>query len=291
MTPRQRRIGLVAAVAGLLGLAVLYVRFGRASENGPPIADWCAPGLEPIEGGGCFVAAQGSAQGLVIYLHGRYTPETTNEELDRQARVGRMAAARGFSVLAFRGKQGGCVGPELASYWCWPSNERTQDAGPSTIASWDAALAAAEGRMGKGARYVLGFSNGGYFAALIATRALMPVDAIAIVGGGPVEPTRASGPKPPLLLITADEDGALDSMLLLETELKREGWPHTLMGREGVHALTDFDIDTALTFFARAHRERLPLDPPISTRRPRARRDAAVEVIAPEDAGEAEHED
>jgi dienelactone hydrolase len=286
VTLGRREIAGIALVAATVFLAFgLYVRRGHGEAVS--MADWCAPGFEPIAGGGCFVLAQGASQeGLVVYLHGRYTPETANEEIDRQARVGRMAVARGFSVLAFRGKQGGCLGPELASYWCWPSNERTQDAGPEAVASWTAALDAAEARTGKGARYLLGFSNGGYFAALIATRALMAVDAVAIVGGGPVEPTRAWGSKPPLLLATADDDGALDSMLLLETELVREGWPHALIAREGGHALTDFEVDMALTFFTRTRREKLPLTPPLSTRRPQ--RDAALTSppATPRDAGE-----
>jgi len=287
VTLDRKQIGAIALAATALIVVVVLVVRARCSRSGLSLtesttaADWCAPGFEPFAGG-CFAAAEGS-QGLIIYLHGRYTPETVNEEIDRQARVVRMATARGFSVVAFRGKQGGCPGPELESYWCWPSNEHTQDAGPETVASWEGALAAAEKDAGKGARYILGFSNGGYFAALIATRALLPVDAIAIVGGGAVEPTRALGPKPPVLLVAGDDDGALDSMLLLETELEREAWPHAFVAREGTHALTDFDVDMALTFFTRTRREKLPFNPPLSTRRPSPHRDGPTDdVIAPE---------
>ena len=262
------------AVLGLPAALIVGAVLGRLRHDAhdgesvtPSVADWCAPGLEPIEGGACF-ASPHEPQGLIVYLHGRYTPETQNEELERQARVARLAGARGFSVVAFRGKQGACIGAELATYWCWPSNERTQDAGVETVAAWDLALRTAEVRIGKTARYLLGFSNGGYFATLIATRSLLALDAIAIVGAGPVEPTRALGPKTPLLLVTADEDGALDDMLRLEAELVHESWPHVFTSREGRHALTEFDVETALDFFMKKK---------IASRRPIRKLDSGVE--------------
>jgi hypothetical protein len=97
---------------------------------------------------------------------------------------------------------------------------------------------------------------------------LLAVDAIAIVSGGPVEPTHALGPKTPLLLVTADEDGAQAEMLRLEAELVRESWPHVLTSREGMHALTEFDVDTALDFFTKKK---------IAPRRPIRKLDAGME--------------
>jgi predicted esterase len=276
---REIALGVALAVFVLLVSLVVRAAMRRPSvdENGVVQADWCATGLEPV-GDACFAAAPES-KALIVYLHGRYTPETEGEEKERQARVARMATASGFSVIAFRGKQGGCVGPELATYFCWPSNEKTQDAGPETVTSWSASLASVEKRIGNVPRYLLGFSNGAYFAALITTRALMPFDAVAIVSGGPVEPTKAFGAKPPILLVTADDDGAQDEMLRLESELARERWPKTLASREGPHALTDFDVDMALKFFQRA---------PIPTRRPIHSVDAAAITTPPEeDAGAA----
>lgn len=268
---------LAGALAAVTLAVVLAARAcGRGERAG--VADWCAPGLEPL-GDACFAGASGEAKGLVVYLHGRYPPERAAEETDRQSRVARMASARGFAVLALRGKQGACPAPEVASYWCWPSSERTQDAGPEAVAAWGASLEAAEARTGKVPRYLLGFSNGAYFAALIATRALARFDAIAIVSGGPVEPTKARGAKPPILLVTADDDAAQDEMLRLEAELRREGWPSALTSREGGHALTDFDVDAALGFFLRTQqRAKSPFGPPFAARRPL--RDAAAPAVA-----------
>ena len=262
VTPAQ-----IGAIAGVFSALVLGLAFGvrACTKSRPPeidggaIADWCAEGLEPM-GDACF--ANGT-KGLIVYVHGRYPPEQAKDERELQARVARMATGRGFAVIAFRGKQGACPAPEVQSYFCWPSNERTQDAGPEVVSSWSPSLAEAEKRTGNIPRYLLGFSNGAYFATLIATRALLPFDAVAIVSGGPVEPTKARGSKPPILLVTGDDDAAQPEMLRLESELKREGWPLTFTSREGSHTLAEFDIGTALDFFEKkkiASRRPIPFD-------------------------------
>ncbi len=286
----------LGALAGgvVLALIIAIARCGKSPAR-PDASDgalapgdrsviaWCAEGLEPIPGGGCFAApARGGPASLVVYLHGRYapTPEGTAEELERQARVARLATARGWAVLAVRGRQGQCTAPEVRDYWCWPSNERVVDAGPEFVAGFSVALEEAEARLsdaGKGKRFLLGFSNGGYFAALIATRALLPFDAVAIAGAGPVEPTRAEGPMPPILLVTADSDPSVTSMMLLDDELARARWPHAIVTRDGGHALIDGDVSAALTFFARSA-EPFPLSPPLSTRAPSPKLDAGEET-------------
>ncbi|HEX7602696.1 MAG TPA: hypothetical protein VF316_13860, partial [Polyangiaceae bacterium] len=234
------------------------------------IIAWCAEGLEPIAGGGCFAPATADAAEpmMLVYLHGMYPPASASEELDRQSRLAKAAAAQGFSVLALRGRQGQCTGEDVTDDWCWPSNERVVDAGQGFVDGWGAALVEAERRAGRGKHYLLGFSNGGYFAALIATRALMPFDAIAIAHAGPVEPVRPMGPKVPLLLVTADGDPSTVSMMLLDTELTGASWPHAIVTRDGSHSLTDGDIAFALTFFLRTQYEPFPLTPPLSSRAP-----------------------
>ncbi len=219
-----------------------------------PPAPYCAAGLEHVPGNGCFAQANRPApRPLVVYLHGLHTDATMREELDRQARVARQATERGFDVLALRGAIGGCDRyPEM---YCWPSNERTAERGPGVVASWEPALRAARERGAAGPRYLLGFSNGGYFAALVMTRALVPFEAITIAHGGPVEPVQARGAKPPALLLMADEDAALPEMMRLDVALSREKWPHASVAREGGHALTDSDVGNALGFFTRVTSE------------------------------------
>lgn len=244
------------------------------------VVDWCADGLEAIRGGGCYAPAKkapppGRPSTLLVYLHGRYAPEATAEELVRQARVARLATARGYSVLAFRGKQGQCTDAQLATWWCWPSNERNQADGAAFVLRWDVALREVEQREAglrkaaggaKARQVLLGFSNGAYFAALIASRGLAPFDAAAIAHGGPVSPMKPQRSTPPLLLIDADEDPSGPEMSRLDAELTSESWPHAVAVREGGHALPDWDVEMALTFFDRVATERLPLVPPLGAR-------------------------
>lgn len=219
----------------------------------------------------------GASQGLIVYLHGRYQSDAASEEVDRQSRLARRANSRGFAVLALRSRLGTCTAPELADWFCWPSSERNADAGAEIVEAFNQSLAAAQERSGSRERFLLGFSSGGYFAGLIASRALLKVDGVAVAHGGPVEPVIALGSKPPLLLLSADDDVAQDDMIRFDAELTRVGWAHDSYARSGGHALTDEDIDAALTFFSRAH-EPLPLQPPLPLHRPVAHvRDAGGE--------------
>jgi len=92
-----------------------------------PLAAWCDPSLEPLVAGGCFAAPREAASPipLVVYLHGMYERDAAPEELERQRRVAARATAKGFAVLALHGKEGGCNRPDLETWFCWPSNERT----------------------------------------------------------------------------------------------------------------------------------------------------------------------
>ncbi len=263
---------VVSAVVIGVVLGARYRRSGATRAADAPlaadVADWCPPGLDPIAGGGCFAPAPvgAPARGLIIYLHGRYGADGVNDERERQQRVARLGGARGYHVLALRGAQGQCSDPQLATWWCWPSNERNVDDGPRFIARAAPAIAEAERRAGPGRRLLLGFSNGGYFAALIASRALLPLDAVAIAHAGPVEPMRPVGKTPPVLLIDADDDPSGPEMDRLEAALSRESWPHAMVAREGGHALPEWDVTMALTFFDRTRTESLPLSPPLSSR-------------------------
>ena len=180
----------------------------NVTEEHTALDAWCAAGLQPIEGGGCFAAPRDprSPMSMVVYLHGRYGPDTVDEEMARQTRVMRLATAKGYAVLAMHGVQGECTAAELESYWCWPSNEHNASDAPPFVARIDAAIARARERIGAGPNVLLGFSNGGYFAELIAKRALARFDAIAIAHAGPIDVTPAKLETPPILLVTADDD-------------------------------------------------------------------------------------
>ena len=292
MTPQGKVIAVVVGSACALAAgAVLYERVNGTASNAPvgaapiateagpddPVADWCAPGFEPIRGNACLAFVSGKPAPLVVYLHGRYARDAASEEVDRQRRLAARATRLGFAVIALRGRLGTCTAQELAQWYCWPSNPTNADAGPDFVDGWTPALAAAQERTGSRRRFLLGFSNGGYFAGLVASRSLLAFDAIVVAHGGPVEPVHAFRGTPPLLLLSADDDVAQDEMIRFDEELTREHWAHDSYARAGGHGLTDEDIDAALMFFSRAH-EPLPLQPPLALHRAiRHARDAGAE--------------
>jgi predicted esterase len=245
-----------------------------------PPADWCAPGYQSIGGGCLALAASAEAPPLVVYLHGRYAHDATTEEVDRQRRLGALAMAQGFAVLALRGRLGECTAAELSAWFCWPSNEHNEEGAAAVVGTWADALAEAQRLTRSKTRFLLGFSNGAYFAGLLATRGLFEADAFVIAHGGPVEPIRSLPRMPPLLLLSADDDIAQDDMLRLDGELTREQWPHDSYARAGAHGLTDGDIEASLAFFARAH-EAVPLEPPLSLHRPAHHAHEAVAEAPP----------
>jgi dienelactone hydrolase len=265
---------LVAAVAAAAATTVAFrvhssaprqeaqAAVGAIEEEETGLIAWCADGLVPIGGGGCFAAPPGEKHDvpLILYLHGIYDRHADYDEHDRQRRVAKLSTARGFAVLALRGLEGGCsLDPELASKYCWPSNERTAARGPETVSEWQAPLRAAARRGAGGPRYVLGFSNGGFFAGLLAVRAWFDADGFAIGNAGPVEPIHALGVKAPLLLMSASEDASQEGMARLDDELTREAWPHEKYSRAGTHELTDPEIEAALSFFVRVGDEKVAL--------------------------------
>lgn len=293
MSRKTLGVGIALVVVALVAAFALHRR-SRPLEGtvAPPtptpegeILAWCAEGLEPIRGEGCLSPLPpASSRGelpLVVYAHGRFPGEHPEQELPRQARVARIANARGYALLAVRGKRGECTDPTISDFVCWPSNEKNAEDGAAFAKKIGIAIAATREKLGAGPTFLLGFSNGAYFATLTATRALYPFDAIVIAHGGPVQPTKATGPRMPLLLITADDDPSNDEMIRLDEELARERWPRTFITREGGHELPEWDIEKSLAFFSR-HKDRMPLDPPLATRVPRrAAPDAGVPIEAP----------
>jgi predicted esterase len=275
-----------AAAAGVVALIAWVGRSHTAraqAEPTPPIVEssWCADGLDPVEGGACFAAPSEPRHPvtLVVYLHGRYADDGVREEADRQSRLARLATERGFALLAPHGARGECSAPAYGAYFCWPSNPRNAGDGPAFVARFAPAVARARRRLGPGPNVLFGFSNGAYFAALIATRALARFDAVVVAHGGPpwsdsdespLGAVDAGASAPPMLLVTADDDAADPEMRKLDGTLTLAGWPHALVAREGGHSLPDWDIDVALTFFRRVLREPFPLVPALPSRSQRA---------------------
>ncbi|MEO7112895.1 MAG: hypothetical protein ABI183_20800 [Polyangiaceae bacterium] len=213
----------------------------------------CGEGLTAITDDACFAAPIGSKPApLILYLHGLYQPQAMREELDRQARVAKHAEARGYAVLALHGRLGICdTRGDHLDWICWPSNEQVASRAAEVVASWKEPLAFARARVGAGRTYVLGFSNGAYFAGLLAVRDLFRADAYVVAQGGPVEPVRALGHRAPILLLSTDEQAPQvhAEMDRFAAELAADDWSFVQEERSGGHELNDQDIDAALDFF------------------------------------------
>src|ERR1019366_9162759 len=100
---------------------------------------------------------------------------------------------------------------------------------------------AAQTRTAARRRYVLVFSNGGYFAALIAARGLLDADAFVVAHGGPVEPVLPFRGTPPLLMMSADDDVSKDEMIRFEVEIGRAHWVQESYARGGEKGVGDED--------------------------------------------------
>lgn len=273
-----------AVAAGVVLVSAYAIGRGQRPPPPPPTtaprahlpeADWCKPPYRAIPGGCLALPPRANAE-LLVYLHGMYAEGAAADEEERRARVARIATARGMTVLALRGKRGECTQAAAKTWFCWPSNPDNVADAPAFAAGVTDAIGEAERLIGPPARrLLLGFSNGGYFAAILATRSLVPFDAIAIAGAGSPPPYAPPAHRPPILLLGADEDPSVESLLELDRELTRGGWAHALVGRDGGHALADSDVTHAVTFFERTRKEALPLSPPLSARVPKPKPPAA----------------
>ena len=220
----------------------------------PPMP--CAASYVAIADDACLEApiadpAENKSVPLLLYLHGLYQPEQMGEELARQERVAKHARERGVAVLALRGEMGICdVRGDRLDWVCWPSNEHVAYRAEEIVASWKSPMAIARARVGAGPTYVLGFSNGAYFAGLLAVRDLFPADAFVIAQGGDVEPVHALGKRRPILLLSTDNAAptVLAEMDRFASALAADGWSFVEEERPGGHELTDEDVDASLDF-------------------------------------------
>lgn len=212
---------------------------------------WCPDGFEVGPQDTCFAVPETTTKDtpILVYLHGMYAGHGSPEEW----RLVRSAVSKGFAVVVPRGKRGLCAWKaELADHFCWPQEVEDPQAFKNVVAEWDRVLwqvdAILEG--GSHKRYVLGFSNGGFFAAYLAEHGLFPAEAYAIVGGGALEAASKPAKAVPMMLITAQDDADQGpKMKTLHEGLAKVGWTHANCTRPGPHPLAAEDVEAALRFF------------------------------------------
>ena len=240
----------VLAGAGLVGLAACGP--GKPTVATPSASDsWCPDGFEVGPQDTCFAVPEMTTKDtpVIVYLHGMYAGHGSAEEWN----LVRSVVAKGFAVVVPRGKRGLCAWKEeLKDHFCWPQETDDPAAFKHVVADWDRVLWQVDSIMegGPHKRYVLGYSNGGFFAAYLASHPVFPAQAYAIVNGGPLGPTQKPAKAPPVLLVSADGDPDQGpKMKELHGSLAKGGWSHAFCTHPGAHPLAAQDIDASIKFF------------------------------------------
>ena len=240
-----------APLAALLSLSPASCSPAKPVATLSASDSWCPDGFEVGPQDTCFAVPETTTKDtpILVYLHGMYAGHGSPEEW----RLVRSAVARGYAVVVPRGKRGLCAWKaELKDHFCWPQETEDPQAFKNVVAEWDRVLwqvdAILEG--GSHRRYVLGFSNGGFFASYIAEHGLFPAQAYAIAGGGPLEPPQKPGKTVPVILLSAQDDATESAKTKeLHEGLAKVGWPHAYCTRPGTHPLAAADVEAALRFF------------------------------------------
>jgi predicted esterase len=160
---------------------------------------------------------------------------------------------RNLAVLAPRGKTGMATG-EFKDMIAWPtSHQAQQEHLQGILASFAADQRALERLNGAAFEklYVVGFSNGAYFATSIVIHGRLRADGAAVFAGGSgkwINP-RAARTRPRLFVGWGEDDKTKDDPIGLSEVLADAGWPHEAQGYEGVgHAMTMAQMKDAFDY-------------------------------------------
>lgn len=191
-------------------------------------------------------------KGILIFLHG-LSPEPWIEEQEGIAATEEFGAEHGYVVVVPFGDRV-CAGNQR----CWPTH-------PGRSAEDDAKFAAVVpdlDRVCKGVervvgargldRFVVGYSNGGFFLAAAVERGLLSsYTRVGIAAGGPVgDPTTTTTPtKPSKLLLAAFDDDEFQgpSMLALRDRFADRGVVAQWQQQPGAHI---WSAEHAVTFLS-----------------------------------------
>jgi len=223
----------------------------------PPRSDWCAPELEALAKDVCFAdgpAAKSGKRTLVIFLHGLVEEGAGWQHTLQRGMV--LAGKRlGFSVLTPRGRSG--IGPgRKATTIAWPTGEGGRKLEDELLAEWMDAKSFIEQREGFtfDEVFVMGFSNGAYYASSLALRGRLDVDGYGVFAGGSapkgtVNAARKIKNRRPVFLAIASKDTTTAKKAReLGDALKDLSWPHQVASRRVGHVIADAHLERGLEF-------------------------------------------
>ncbi|AUX43698.1 uncharacterized protein SOCE26_051510 [Sorangium cellulosum] len=214
---------------------------GGALSWEPVETDWCSDGWIGLDEHTCFHVPQTAARGapILYVLHGMMAPDSLPVGLQEIA--AEAADALGVVAVFPRGQPGLCAwDPSVEPYLCWPTRRETVDAAaPALVAEWMRAESLLARVLGAafGGRYVMGFSNGGYFSSYVALEGLVEVDGAGLVGAGRqvIEEHLFSQARPPIYIAVGERELAstIASAENLADVLTQHGWEHALVTHPG----------------------------------------------------------
>jgi predicted esterase len=258
---RRQRFDAFAWRGALVGAAAAVVSLvprGSGADPGkapktPPV--WCAPELEALASDVCWFEgpAPGGDRTVVLFLHGLIKPDSTWQWSQQRALV-RQAKRYGFSVLAPRGRRG--VGPGGMGSVAWPSAASQASVEPELLEEWKVARKAIEARRGKPFQetFMLGYSNGAYYASSLALRERLDVDGYALIAGGSSTPELRKAAKTAKVRVPiwvgiamGDKTSATDSRTF-GALLQGGGWPHKIHASSAGHEVGDRQVERALEY-------------------------------------------
>ncbi len=246
----------VAAVARADDDAPAAVEAGAEPAEATYEPAWCAPELETLPGDVCYAKgpAAGARRTLVVFLHG-LTPAGGTSQYALQRGITAFGKRLGYAVLAPRGRTG--VGPgRKADTVAWPTGEEPrrlyEDAVLDGILQAQAAVEAREGAPFDEV-FVMGFSNGAYYASSLALRGRLDVDGYAVFAGGSApkgteRAARATKNRRPVFVGIASRDDTAKKGRELAKLLDRVRWPHETSSRPVGHVVADAQLERAVAY-------------------------------------------
>lgn len=217
-------------------------------------SDWCAPELEALPHDVCYAKGPKSKAGkrtLVIFLHG-LVQEGSGWQHSLQKGLANAGKRLGFSLFAPRGRLSAGSSNKDDTY-AWPSRSRALE--DEVVEEWMQAKAIVEKREGASFDevFVMGFSNGAFYAASLALRGRLDVDGYAVFAGGAahkgtVASAKAVKNKKPIFLGIASKDDTAKDQRELAKALKKLKWPTRSVSRPVGHVVADDHLEKALEF-------------------------------------------
>ncbi|MCU0674795.1 MAG: hypothetical protein MUE69_18655 [Myxococcota bacterium] len=210
----------------------------RASSAPPPCSD-----AHVDDGGHCYAPPPGPPRGTLIFAHGLLFGDG---ELDTRARVIERARASGFGVLVVQGERGHCDwDPSMHEAVCWPIEVRQRGRLRELAATWPLDALPRP-------RVALGYSNGAFAVAALASERIVELEGWAVVGGGLRGELGANPSLAPWLLVAGEDDPHhRQTMEALHGAMLDAGRAHEHVLRPGGHALVDADVERALALAER----------------------------------------